>query len=144
MEGKSRVGQILAISGYIALMEHHPLNVFGLPLQSCCQDPVTGYFRDGYCKTMAEDLGTHVVCARVTQEFLEFSRERGNDLISPAPQWRFPGLKPGDQWCLCVSRWIEAEKAGVAPPVILEATHEKALEFTSMETLLKYAYTSSL
>lgn len=124
-------------------MEQNPLNVFGLPLQSCCQDPVTGYFRDGYCKTMAEDLGTHVVCARVTREFLEFSRQRGNDLISPAPQWKFPGLKPGDQWCLCVSRWMEAEKAGVAPPVILEATHEKALEYTSMETLLKYAYIAS-
>ena len=92
---------------------------------------------------MAEDLGTHVVCARVTREFLEFSRQRGNDLISPAPQWKFPGLKPGDQWCLCVSRWMEAEKAGVAPPVILEATHEKALEYTSMETLLKYAYIAS-
>jgi uncharacterized protein (DUF2237 family) len=124
-------------------MEKNPLNVFGLPLQSCCKDPLTGYYRDGYCKTMAEDLGTHVVCARVTQKFLEFSKERGNDLISPAPHWRFPGLKPGDQWCLCISRWIEAEKAGVAPPVILEATHEKSLDYTTMETLLKYAYISS-
>ena len=124
-------------------MERNPLNVFGLPLESCCQDPLTGYFRDGYCKTMREDLGTHVVCARVTLEFLEFSRSRGNDLITPIPQWQFPGLKPGDQWCLCVSRWIEAEKAGVAPPVVLEATHEKALEYTNMETLLKYAYTSA-
>ena len=121
-------------------MEKNPLNVFGLPLQSCCKDPITGYFRDGYCKTKAEDLGTHVVCARVTKEFLEFSRSRGNDLITPIPQWQFPGLKPGDQWCLCVTRWIEAEKAGVAPPVVLEATHEKALEFTNMETLLKYAF----
>ncbi len=120
-------------------MEPKPLNVFGLPLESCCTDPVTGYFRDGYCRTKQEDLGTHVVCARVTQEFLEFSRSRGNDLITPIPQWQFPGLKPGDQWCLCVTRWMEAEKAGVAPPVILEATHEKALEFTSMDTLLKYA-----
>lgn len=124
-------------------MEQNPLNVFGLPLESCCRDPLTGYFRDGYCKTMREDLGTHVVCARVTQEFLEFSRSRGNDLITPVPQWQFPGLKPGDQWCLCVSRWIEAEKAGVAPPVVLEATHEKTLEYTTMETLLKYAYTST-
>lgn len=121
-------------------MDHNALNVFGLPLESCCQDPVTGYFRDGYCRTKVEDLGTHVVCARVTQEFLEFSRSRGNDLITPIPHWQFPGLKPGDQWCLCVTRWIEAEKAGVAPPVILEATHEKALEFTSMDTLLKHAF----
>ncbi len=121
-------------------MENDPLNVFGMPLSPCCQDPVTGYFRDGFCKTMKEDLGTHVVCARVTREFLEFSRSRGNDLITPIPEWQFPGLKPGDQWCLCVSRWIEAEKAGVAPPVILEATHEKALEYCRMETLLKYAY----
>ncbi|GGD51811.1 DUF2237 family protein [Muriicola marianensis] len=121
-------------------MENNPLNVFGLPLISCCQDPVTGYFRDGYCKTIAEDRGTHVVCARVTREFLDFSRSRGNDLITPIPEWQFPGLKPGDQWCLCVSRWIEAEQAGVAPPVILEATHEKALEYTNMENLLKYAY----
>lgn len=125
-------------------MENNPLNVFGLPLTSCCQDPVTGYFRDGYCKTIAQDRGTHVVCARVTREFLDFSRSRGNDLITPIPQWQFPGLKPGDQWCLCVSRWIEAEKAGVAPPVILEATHEKALEYTDMETLLKYAYKASV
>ena len=124
-------------------MENNLLNVFGLPLESCCKDPLTGYFRDGYCKTMAEDRGTHVVCARVTREFLEFSRSKGNDLIIPIPQWQFPGLKSGDQWCLCVSRWIEAEKAGVAPPVILEATHEKALEYTSMETLLKYAFISS-
>ncbi|NER10201.1 DUF2237 family protein [Muriicola jejuensis] len=124
-------------------MEPQALNVFGLPLESCCTDPVTGYFRDGYCRTKQEDLGTHVVCARVTQEFLEFSKSRGNDLITPIPQWQFPGLKPGDQWCLCVTRWIEAEKAGVAPPVILEATHEKALDFTSMDTLLKYAYRTS-
>ena len=121
-------------------MEKNPLHVFGLPLEACCHDPLTGYFRDGYCKTKAEDLGTHVVCARVTEEFLEFSRNRGNDLITPVPQWQFPGLKPGDQWCLCVTRWIEAEKAGVAPPVVLESTHEKALEFTDIEKLIQYAY----
>ncbi|MBT8281966.1 MAG: DUF2237 domain-containing protein [Muriicola sp.] len=121
-------------------MEQNPKNVFGLPLQACCQDPVTGYFRDGYCKTITEDRGTHVVCARVTEEFLHFSKKRGNDLITAVPQWQFPGLKPGDQWCLCVSRWIEAEKAGVAPPVVLEATHELALDYTDMPTLLKYAY----
>lgn len=124
-------------------MENNPINVFGLPLQACCHNPVTGYFRDGYCKTMAEDRGTHVVCALVTDEFLQFSKKRGNDLITPVPQWQFPGLKPGDRWCLCVSRWLEAEKAGVAPPVVLEATHENALEYTELETLVKYAHIPS-
>lgn len=121
-------------------MERIPLNVFGLPLQVCCRDPLTGYFRDGYCKTMAEDRGTHVICALVTEGFLDYSRKQGNDLITPIPQWQFPGLKPGDRWCLCISRWLEAEKAGVAPPVILEATHEKVLEYTSLEKLVPYAH----
>ena len=124
-------------------MDKNPLNVFGLPLQACCYDPVTGYFRDGYCKTMTEDRGTHVVCAMVTEEFLQFSKKRGNDLITPVPQWQFPGLKPGDRWCLCISRWLEAEKAGVAPQVVLEATHEIALEYTELDTLVKYAYMPS-
>lgn len=92
---------------------------------------------------MAEDRGTHVVCALVTEEFLQFSKKRGNDLITPVPQWQFPGLKPGDRWCLCVSRWLEAEKAGVAPLVVLEATHEIALEYTELDTLVKYAYIPS-
>lgn len=92
---------------------------------------------------MAEDRGTHVVCALVTEEFLQFSKKRGNDLITPVPQWQFPGLKPGDRWCLCVSRWLEAEKAGVAPPVVLEATHEIALEYTELDTLVKYAHLAS-
>jgi uncharacterized protein (DUF2237 family) len=121
-------------------MDGKALNVLGLPLRACCYDPLTGYFRDGFCKTMDEDHGTHVVCARVTEEFLEFSKSRGNDLTSPIPNWQFPGLSPGDQWCLCISRWLEAEKAGVAPPVILEATHEKALEYTSLEKLKAYSY----
>lgn len=124
-------------------MENNALNVFGLPLQACCHDPITGYFRDGYCKTMAEDRGTHVICALVTEEFLQFSKNRGNDLITPVPQWEFPGLKPGDRWCLCVSRWLEAEKAGVAPQVVLEATHEIALEYTELDTLVKYAHMPS-
>jgi len=123
-------------------MPDNLLNVFGLPLQPCCFDPMTGYFRDGLCRTVDSDTGTHVVCARVTAEFLTYSKSRGNDLISPMPQWQFPGLKPGDQWCLCISRWLEAEKAGVAPPVVLEATHEKALEYTSLEKLVAYAWTS--
>ena len=116
------------------------LNVFGTELQLCCTSPMTGYFRDGYCRTMAMDTGTHVVCAVVTREFLEFTRQRGNDLSTPIPQWQFPGLKPGDKWCLCISRWLEAEQAGVAPKVVLEATSEKALEYTSLELLIKYAY----
>ncbi len=123
-------------------MNEKVFNVFGMPLEPCCHDPKTGYFRDGFCRTMDTDTGTHVVCARVTAEFLAFSKERGNDLITPIPQWQFPGLKPGDQWCLCVSRWIEAEKAGMAPPVVLEATHQKALEYTTLEKLVEYAYTS--
>jgi len=114
-------------------------NVFGQELQICCTSPMTGYFRDGNCRTISEDTGTHTVCAIMTEEFLNFSASRGNNLIAPIPLYKFPGLKPGDKWCLCVSRWIEAEKAGKAPQVILEATHEKTLEYTSLETLIKYA-----
>jgi len=116
-------------------MSQHPLNVLGTPLQDCSHDPLTGYFRDGCCRTRADDLGTHVVCARVTAEFLEFSRAQGNDLITPHPEWRFPGLRPGDQWCLCAMRWKEALEAGVAPPVVLEATHIAALEFVTLADL---------
>lgn len=100
---------------------------------------MTGFYRDGNCQTGPEDHGTHVVCARVTQEFLEYSRSRGNDLMTPIPMFRFPGLQPGDKWCLCVSRWYEAYQAGVAPPVVLEATHAKALEVVDLETLQAYA-----
>ena len=114
-------------------------NVLGGPLIGCCFEPLTGYFRDGFCKTLPEDTGTHVVCAVVTEEFLEFTQRRGNDLSTPIPQWLFPGLKPGDKWCLCISRWLEAEQAGVAPRIVLAATHKKALEFTSMKKLLQYA-----
>jgi hypothetical protein len=114
------------------------LNVLGTALQPCCTDPATGYFRDGFCRTMQEDSGTHVLCAVVTQEFLDFTKSRGNDLSTPIPQWSFPGLKPGSKWCLCISRWLEAERAGKAPFVILEATHEKALEYTTLELLQKY------
>jgi len=114
-------------------------NVLSKPLRPCCFDPMTGYFRDGYCHTAAHDTGTHVICARMTEEFLTFTKARGNDLSTPRPQWQFPGLKPGDHWCLCALRWREAEEAGVAPPVVLEACHERALEFMSMELLEKYA-----
>ena len=117
------------------------LNVLGTELQACSFDPVTGYFRDGCCNTREDDRGSHLICARVTQEFLAFSKSRGNDLITPMPQFRFAGLKPGDRWCLCVSRWREAFAAGVAPMVILEATHEKALEFVTLAQLQSCAGT---
>jgi len=115
-------------------------NVFGEPLKICYTAPMTGYFRDGLCRTITEDTGTHTVCAVMTNDFLRFSASRGNDLISPMPCFQFPGLKEGDNWCLCVSRWIEAEKAGKAPSLVLEATHEKTLEYASLEMLVKYAF----
>lgn len=110
-------------------------NVLGTDLVACSYDPLTGFLRDGCCNTDAQDRGSHVVCARMTREFLDYSRSRGNDLVSPRLQARFAGLKPGDRWCLCVLRWREALEAGVAPPVHLEATHEKALAVVSLEQL---------
>ncbi len=117
-----------------------PNNVLGTPLVPCSYDPLTGFFRDGCCKTDAHDHGSHVICARVTQEFLVYSLQRGNDLMTPQPEFRFTGLKAGDRWCLCANRWKEALAAGVPPPVVLECTHEKALEFVSMDDLRKHAY----
>lgn len=110
------------------------------PLRACSYDPLTGYFRDGCCHTGPHDVGRHVVCAKVTAEFLAFSLQRGNDLVTPRPQWRFAGLKPGDRWCLCALRWKEALEAGVAPPVILEATHEAALQVVSLADLQAHAW----
>lgn len=110
-------------------------NVLGTELKKCCASPKTGFYRNGYCHTGPEDQGTHVACATVTKEFLEFTRSRGNDLITPNPQWNFPGLKPGDKWCLCALRWLEAKKAGVAPKLDLEATHEKMLEYATMKDI---------
>ena len=115
------------------------VNVLGTPLMACSFDPVTGYFRDGCCNTDDQDLGTHVVCVRVTAEFLAFSRERGNDLITPRPEYRFPGLRPGDRWCLCALRWQEALQAGVAPPVNLQATHARALALLDLDDLKAHA-----
>lgn len=106
---------------------------------ACCFSPLTGYFRDGWCHTVDEDRGSHVICAKVTREFLDFSRERGNDLETPVPEYRFPGLKPGDRWCLCALRWREALVAGLAPPVVLESTHERALLFVTLEELMAHA-----
>ena len=100
---------------------------------------MTGFYRDGYCRTGAGDVGLHTVCAQVTSEFLEFSRRMGNDLSTPRPEWDFPGLRPGDRWCLCVNRWREALEAGKAPQVLLESTHESALEFVDLEVLQRHA-----
>jgi len=116
-----------------------PRNVLGGPLLPCGVDPVTGFFRDGTCNTCAEDRGVHTVCARVTEEFLAFSRANGNDLSTPLPQFSFPGLKPGDRWCLCAGRWKDALEAGMAPPVILEATHEGTLRVVSLDDLREHA-----
>ena len=110
-------------------------NVLGGELQPCSHDPVTGYFRDGCCNTDAGDLGQHLVCARVDEAFLAFSLASGNDLVTPRPEYGFVGLKPGDQWCLCAGRWLEAQVAGVAPPVVLAATHASALDIIPLEVL---------
>lgn len=117
------------------------LNVLGTPLVPCSYDPLTGYFRDGCCNTRADDTGSHVICARLTSEFLQFSLSRGNDLITPRPEYRFAGLRPGDRWCLCAMRWKEAFDAGMAPPVVLESTHRRALDFVSLEQLQSSAGT---
>jgi uncharacterized protein (DUF2237 family) len=114
-------------------------NVLGESLQSCCTIPMTGFFRDGFCRTDKNDLGRHLVCAVMTEEFLEFTKSKGNDLSTPNPAFSFPGLKPGDKWCLCASRWLEAYHNKVAPPVSLEATHEKALEIIDLKMLIEFS-----
>ena len=115
------------------------LNVLGEPLTPCSHDPLTGFFSDGHCNKCAEDQGSHTVCAVMTADFLEFSRSVGNDLSTPHPEYQFPGLKDGDRWCLCLPRWLEALEAGMAPRIVLQATHMSAIEHISMETLLEYA-----
>lgn len=116
-----------------------PTNVLGSPLKACCHAPKTGFYRDGYCRTGPGDAGVHVVCVEVTEEFLEFSQRAGNDLSTPRPEFDFPGLNPGDRWCLCAARWKEAYDAGIAPGVILEATQLSALEFATLEELHEHA-----
>jgi len=116
------------------------LNVFGQPLIACSTNPITGFFRDGCCNTNEEDFGVHTVCIVATTEFLEFSKQVGNDLSTPLPQWGFQGLKEGDKWCLCADRFKEAYDNGKAPKVLLEATNEKTLEIVSMEVLLENIY----
>ena len=114
-------------------------NVLGTELQCCCLAPKTGYFRDGYCRTDAGDFGRHTICAQVTAAFLEFSKNQGNDLSTPRPEFDFPGLQPGDRWCLCARRWKEAWHHDMAPDVVLEACHESALEIVDLDTLQQFA-----
>jgi uncharacterized protein (DUF2237 family) len=116
-----------------------PLNVLGEELECCCTRPVTGFYRDGYCRTGEHDTGRHVICAQLTPEFLDFTLSMGNDLISPRPEYGFPGLKPGDKWCLCALRWKEALEAGVAPPVFLASTHVNALNYVTLQQLQQYS-----
>ncbi|MGV0023630.1 DUF2237 family protein [Phormidesmis priestleyi] len=114
-------------------------NVLGGTLESCSTDPMTGFFRNGCCETGPQDVGTHVVCAQVTDEFLAYTKLEGNDLSTPRPMYEFPGLKSGDKWCLCISRWKQALDAGVAPPIVLSATHEAALKVVPLEVLKEHA-----
>ncbi|MEO1551046.1 MAG: DUF2237 domain-containing protein [Pseudomonadota bacterium] len=120
-------------------MDQTAKNVLGTDLVPCSTDPLTGFFRDGCCNTGPMDQGVHVVCAQMTTRFLEFSFAKGNDLITPRPEFAFPGLKPGDRWCLCLDRWIEAHKAGAAPKVVLEGTHAVALLKVPLTTLKEHA-----
>lgn len=117
----------------------HARNVLGERLQSCSEAPLTGFYRDGCCNTGPDDLGVHTVCVQVTREFLDFSLARGNDLSTPVPEFGFPGLAPGDRWCLCAARWQEALEAGMAPRVVLAATHEATLEFVALDDLKRHA-----
>lgn len=113
-------------------------NVFGEPLVPCSFEPLTGFMRDGCCRSEGSDMGAHLVCAVMTKAFLAFSQQRGNDLSTPRPEWQFPGLMAGDQWCLCLSRWIEAHEAGCAPLVVLESTHQHVLDYVPIEILQQY------
>lgn len=115
-------------------------NILGTDLEACCHDPKTGFLRDGYCQFSPQDQGLHLVCVEITKEFLEFSKYLGNDLMTPRPEFGFPGLKPKDRWCVCAGRWLEAYDNEVAPPVILESTDEKALETIPRELLIKYRH----
>jgi uncharacterized protein (DUF2237 family) len=115
------------------------INVFGEALEMCCDNPMTGFYRDGKCNTNKDDVGSHTVCIQITKEFLEYSKSRGNDLSTPIPEFGFKGLKAGNSWCLCAARWLEAEKANMAPRIHLMRTHIKALEIVPMELLKKYA-----
>ncbi|MDJ0775648.1 MAG: DUF2237 domain-containing protein [Mastigocoleus sp. MO_167.B18] len=119
-------------------------NVLGEKLQVCCTSPMTGFYRNGSCETGPQDFGSHVVCAQVTEEFLDYTKSKGNDLSTPVPGYDFPGLKPGDKWCLCASRWKEAMEAGFAPPIDLSATHEATLKYVPLEVLQEHATTEDI
>lgn len=118
---------------------HESLNVFGEPLLPCSEDPLTGFFRDGCCNTSDDDVGSHTVCVEVSRDFLQYSRFRGNDLSTPHPQFGFPGLQPGDRWCLCAARWLEAHEQAMAPRVFLQRTHQKALDIIPLDLLRRFA-----
>lgn len=131
---------LIAIAGEtMATPKDNPRNVVGGTLEPCCFAPKTGYYRDGFCRTDSHDRGSHTVCAEMTAEFLEYTGSRGNDLTTPRPEFNFPGLKPGDRWCVCAARWQEAYAAGHAPPVVIEACHERALSIVSIEALREHS-----
>jgi uncharacterized protein (DUF2237 family) len=115
------------------------LNVFGEPILSCSSEPITGFFRDGNCNTTAQDVGMHTVCVQVTAAFLAYSQSQGNDLTTPAPEYDFPGLKPGDRWCLCAARWLQAYQDNMAPKLYLRSTHQRTLETIPLEILRNYS-----
>ena len=121
------------------MSEEDQLNIFNEPLEACSFDPVTGFFRSGCCETSEQDTGSHTVCAIMTDEFLKFSKLKGNDLSTPVPAFDFPGLNPGDRWCLCAARWLEAYEAGSAPSIIARATHRRALEIIPMEVMKEFS-----
>ncbi len=121
-------------------MEIFNENVLGEPLKPCCNDPMTGFFRNGFCQFDQRDPGEHTICVIVTESFLEFSKSRGNDLSTPHPEFEFPGLKEGDKWCLCARRWVEAYEADMAPKVVLNATHHSMLNYIDLETLKEFSY----
>ena len=116
-----------------------PKNVLGTELECCCSDPMTGFYRDGYCRTGMGDHGVHTVCAIMTEDFLKFSKEAGNDLSTPIPEYQFPGLKPGDKWCLCASRFLQAADEGAAPKIRLECTHSRTLDIVPLDVLMAHA-----
>ena len=121
------------------MSEEDQLNIFNEPLEACSFDPVTGFFRSGCCETSEQDTGSHTVCAIMTEEFLKFSKSKGNDLSTPVPAFDFPGLNSGDRWCLCAARWLEAYEAGSAPSIIAKATHRRAIEIIPMEVIKEFA-----
>jgi len=121
------------------MSEEEQLNIFNEPLEACSFDPVTGFFRSGCCETSEQDTGSHTVCAIMTEEFLKFSKSKGNDLSTPVPAFDFPGLNSGDRWCLCAARWLEAYEAGSAPSIIARATHRRALEIIPMEAMKEFS-----